>query len=66
MEFDEAAASKITDENGEISKPDFMKFGTDTKLLDFEAGVHGVKKTSEPKRKPTTQTKTSTGKVSTK
>ena len=63
VEFDEAAAAKITNENGEISKPDFMKFGTDTKLLDFDGGGHATKKSSEPKRKTTQQTKSNNGKV---
>ena len=50
--MDETAARKITDENGEITKADFMKFGQDTKLLDFSDAGHSAKKTSSDKRKP--------------
>ena len=39
--------SKILDENGEITKDDFIKFSQDSKLLDFgnlmgEGGVRGL------------------------
>ena len=39
VEFDEKAANRIVDRNGEICKEDFLKFATDTKLLDFGSAM---------------------------
>ena len=51
VELDEKAASKITDENGEIAKEDFIKISQDSKLLDFGnvMGGEGMKQSSTKK-----------------
>jgi len=35
VDLDERASNKITDDNGDISKEDFVKIAQDSKLLDF-------------------------------
>ena len=51
VELDEKAASKITDENGYISKEDFVKIAQDNKLLDFgnAMGGDGMKQSTTKK-----------------
>ena len=51
VELDEKAASKITDDNGEIVKEDFIKISQDSKLLDFGnvMGGDGMKQSSTKK-----------------
>ena len=52
VDLDERAASKITDENGDISKEDFVKIAQDSKLLDFGnvMGGDGIKQSSTKKQ----------------
>ena len=41
VDLDEKASVKITDENGDISKEDFVKIAQDSKLLDFGNAMGG-------------------------
>ena len=55
VDLDERASAKITDDNGDISKEDFVKIAQDSKLLDFGnvmAG-DGMKGTSVKKQSRT-------------
>ena len=45
VDLDERASNKITDDNGDISKEDFVKMAQDSILLDFgnvKAGMKGI------------------------
>ena len=55
MDLDERAAAKITDDNGDISKEDFVKIAQDNKLLDFGniMGGDGMKQGSAKKQSRT-------------
>ena len=55
VDLDERAASKITDDNGDISKEDFVKIAQDNKLLDFGniMGGDGMKQGSAKKQSRT-------------
>ena len=55
VDLDEKASAKITDENGDISKEDFVKIAQDSKLLDFgnAMGGDGMKQQSAKKQSRT-------------
>ena len=55
VDLDDRAASKITDDNGDISKEDFVKIAQDNKLLDFGnvMGGDGMKQGSAKKQSRT-------------
>jgi hypothetical protein len=51
VDLDERAAAKITDDNGDISKEDFVKIAQDNKLLDFGHVMGGDGMRGVPGRK---------------
>ena len=55
VDLDDRAVSKITDDNGDISKEDFVKIAQDNKLLDFGnvMGGDGMKQGSAKKQSRT-------------
>ena len=55
VDLDDRAVSKITDDNGNISKEDFVKIAQDNKLLDFGnvMGGDGMKQGSAKKQSRT-------------
>ena len=52
VELDERVMAKITSDNGDISKEDFIKIAQDYKLLDFGNAMGGENSKQTSSKKP--------------
>ena len=66
MELDIEAAQAITDSAGLITKEDFIKFGKDKRLVDFDDGRREEKKDEAPEWAPTQTSTNASGSKSSK